>query len=185
MASTASPAAAARRRLAWPAETAGCLPPGSPLAAPAVVWSHQWSVVAAATQRKRQLHRRLRKATARCGRCGTQRDSCARVRGNKQRRHSLSIAFYTNKTPPKPEQTPNTVDGPEDVVRGGFRGGQRTDHNAHIHTWSTIPGYCITGLARTTRQRQGHNGAGTSRRRHLHFDPSRSGWDTTPMSTTG
>jgi hypothetical protein len=50
----------------------------------------------------------------------------------------------------------------------GGLGGQRTDHSAHTH--STIPGYCITGLAQATSQRQGHNTARliriTSRDRH-------------------
>ncbi len=66
---------------------------------------------------------------------------------------TLHVVFYTNKTTPKHHECSRRS---REVVRDGLSG-QRTNHNAH--TQSTIPGYCITGLARATRQRQGHNGA--------------------------
>ncbi len=98
-------------------------------------------------------------------------------------RIDASIIFYTNKTPPKPNNNEIQVDGPERSSAAGL-GAASTPTTMHTYTHGTIPGYYTTGLARAT-QRQGHNGAGTSRSRHVHFEPSRPGWDTTPISTTG
>jgi hypothetical protein len=43
------------------------------------------------------------------------------------------IVFYTNKTPPR--TNPEYSRRSREVVRGGFWGGQRTDHNCtHTHT---------------------------------------------------
>jgi hypothetical protein len=66
----------------------------------------------------------------------------------------MLIVFYTNKTPPKPSNEYSRRS--REVVRGGLSG-QRTNHNAHTH--SAIPGYCTTGLAQATRQRQERNTA--------------------------
>jgi hypothetical protein len=52
-----------------------------------------------------------------------------------QRTHWDTIVFYTSKTPPK--HTTNTVNSPEEVVRGGL-GGQHTDHNAHTAPYQVI-----------------------------------------------
>jgi hypothetical protein len=53
---------------------------------------------------------------------------------------------------PKPN---NTVDGPEEVVRGGLSG-QHTDHNAHIEHHTRL---LHNGVSAGNTQRQGHNTA--------------------------
>jgi hypothetical protein len=94
-----------------------------------------------------------------------------------------TIIFYTNKTPPNPDNNEYSRRSRGGRPRRVF--GRPAHKPQCTHTQSTLPGYCITGLAQATRQRQGHNMARASRRLHLHFEPSRPGWDTTPISTTG
>jgi hypothetical protein len=53
-------------------------------------------------------------------------------------------------------------------TKGGLWRGQRTLH-------------CLLHQQNTPKNQTNQR----SRRRHLHFEPSRSGWDTTPISTTG
>ncbi len=61
---------------------------------------------------------------------------------------------FTPTKHPKTKPTPNTVYGPERSSAAGF--GAASTPTA-MHTQSTIPGYCTTGLAQATTQRQGHN----------------------------
>jgi hypothetical protein len=66
-------------------------------------------------------------STKTCVQAGRDALMCFKVFGP-----SLYMSFTPTKHPKN--QTSNTVDGPEEVVRGGFRGSQRTNHNAHTHS---------------------------------------------------